>query len=768
MLSSPRSLKAHPRRTRGAARRDRLLNPFAWLLALLAASVGLAPRLVGTDASEVALVACIGVFFALLVARLCLACAHQRDRRTPLLLLTVGICMWGAGSAVLNAAEAVTIVTFPSPGEAFFLASYAGIVAFLLLEVPRRPLPTLSVGLEATVICGATACLAAFVGFGPLSLLFHAREVPLLLALLYPMVDIALALLVLAQVLVGERDRSLRTAALIAGFVCLAAADTSFLLTLPDAMYVSNAALNLLYAVSFTLVCTAATTRPAEIGAVVHPQLQARSLLLAAGVAIAALALNPLGPIGWFVTAAALMTLAAAGWRLALALREAAGAAEAFRLSRTDDLTGLPNRRAVLADLDRHLEADRPLALMLLDLDQFKDINDSLGHTVGDRVLILVAQRLRTRLGHDLAVARLGGDEFALVALTDDEVEVMEAGRDICNVLAEPVDIQGLQVSVSSSVGIAARVDHDSSTELLRRADVAMYEAKASRVGTVLYEAAHDRFTHQRLRRTEELRRAITNGELAMWYQPQVDAATQHVVAVEALVRWRHPVEGLLIPAAFLPEARQHGLMAALSVGVIRQVVDDARTWVDEGLGFQVSFNCAPPEILSGHAIPYLVEAMTQANLPLDTLLIEVTEDSFLADPERARERLLELRDLHVQSAIDDYGTGFSSLAYLRDLPVSQLKLDRSFVSTLLDDASSRVIVDTTTRMAHALGLRLVAEGVEDAPTAAALIALDVDVLQGYHVSPPMPAASVGPWVRQWSASLGRDPASLPLAPGPY
>ena len=176
---------------------------------------------------------------------------------------------------------------------------------------------------------------------------------------------------------------------------------------------------------------------------------------------------------------------------------------------------------------------------------------------------------------------------------------------------------------------------------------------------------------------------------------------------------------------------------------------------------FRVALNCAPPEILGSHVIPFLFEAMTAAELPTDTLLIEVTEDSFIAEPERARERLLELRDRHVQTAIDDYSTGFSSLAYLRDLPVSELKLDRSFVATLLRDHSSRVIVETTTRMAHSLGLRLVAEGVEDAPTAAALIAMDVDVLQGYHIAPPMPFTSVGPWVRQWSAALARDPASL-------
>ena len=660
----------------------------------------------------------------------------------------------------------MSTVSFPSPGEGLFLVSYVGLAAFLLTDAPRGPAPALSVWLEASVICGATACLAAFVVIGPLASFVERGSVPLLLAVLYPLIDVALGIVVFAQVLIRQRDWSRRTAMLVLGFISLAAADSSFLLTLNSGTYVSSVALDMVYGLSFALVGTAALTRPKELEPRADPQLRARTQVLAAGVATVALVLSPAGPLGWCVTGAALVTLTAAGGRLAVALRDARGAAEAFRLSRTDELTGLPNRRALLADLDAHLRADRQLTLLLLDLDGFKDINDSLGHTVGDRVLVLVARRLRVRLGNGLAMSRLGGDEFALVAMGADPIAAMETARRVCNVLAEPLEMQGLQVSVSASVGIALRTREDSSTDLLRRADVAMYEAKGSRAGAVLYEVSQDRFTRQRLRRTEDLRRGIREGELVMWYQPQVDAATQSVVALEALVRWQHPVEGLLTPAAFLPEARRYGLMPELSRRVVRHVVNDARRWLDEGFDFRVSLNCAPPEILGEQVIPYLFEAIAAAHLPVDRLLIEVTEDSFIADPEHARERLLELRDMHVQSAIDDYGTGFSSLAYLRDLPVSELKLDRSFVSTLLTDSSSGVIVDTTTRMAHALGLRLVAEGVEDAPTASALIAMGVDILQGYHIAAPMPAASVGPWVRQWSAGLGLSPAALPEAPG--
>jgi EAL domain-containing protein (putative c-di-GMP-specific phosphodiesterase class I) len=202
--------------------------------------------------------------------------------------------------------------------------------------------------------------------------------------------------------------------------------------------------------------------------------------------------------------------------------------------------------------------------------------------------------------------------------------------------------------------------------------------------------------------------------------------------------------------------------MPELSHWVVSKVVDDARRWADDGFEFRVAMNCAPPELLGGTLLPLLYEELARADLPPRRLVVEVTEDSFMADPERARQRLLELRDHEVEISIDDYGTGFSSLAYLRDLPVQELKIDRSFVATMCTDARSRVIVDTTRQMAHGMGLRLVAEGVENAETAAALVAMDIDVLQGYHLSAPMPAADVAAWVWDWSRALSTDPAELP------
>ncbi len=236
-----------------------------------------------------------------------------------------------------------------------------------------------------------------------------------------------------------------------------------------------------------------------------------------------------------------------------------------------------------------------------------------------------------------------------------------------------------------------------------------------------------------------------------MWYQPQIDANGEAVRGVEALVRWSHPRQGLLQPAMFLPEARRSGLMLALSEAVIALVLADAQRWAANGLEFRVAVNFAPTELLGGLLLPRLFAAVDEAGLAPETLVIEVTEDSFLADPEKARSVLRQIRQQQVQIAIDDYGTGFSSLSYLRDLPVQEIKMDRSFVSMIRTDPRSKMIVESTRHLAQGLGLRMVAEGVEDSATMADLSDMGIDVLQGYHIARPMPSGEVEPWIRRWS-----------------
>ena len=562
-----------------------------------------------------------------------------------------------------------------------------------------------------------------------------------------------------------QRHRSLSTALLTLGFLGLAVADSYFILSLTSDVYSSSVVLDAVWGVSFAAIVDGACARPRPAVAGPLWRNSAYLLPLAAAPAVEVLVLNPVGIIGRCVTAPAVVTLVGTAVRMMLALHEAQGAAEATRLSLTDQLTGLPNRRALLVAAGEALRSGSPLGLALLDLDGFKEVNDTLGHAVGDEVLRSLANRMRAALDQEVLVARLGGDEFSLLARGDNGLRLYEIAEQVRAVLRNPLRVDGIDLSIDASVGITIREAGDtSSTELLRRADIAMYEAKQSRAGVLLFDASQDGFSRQRLRRGEELRLAMAQGQLVVWYQPQVDARTRDVVALEALVRWQHPTEGLLAPAACLPEARRAGLMFTLTEVVMHIVLADLRRWVDAGFTFRVAMNCAPQELVGGQFLPRLFEALDRAGLSGESLLVEVTEESFLSDPKRARAALLGLRANHVQASIDDYGTGFSSLAYLRDLPVQELKMDQSFVFKVLSDERSAMIVRTTTQMAHALGMRLVAEGVEDAQTAAALITLGVDVFQGYHIARPMPAEQVGAWVRCRSAPQGCG--SLPADAG--
>ena len=702
----------------------------------------------------------LGVFFALVVARVAAAALAFPSRRTALVSLAVGLCFWAAGSAiVLNSGDPLAATRFPSPGELLFLTSYLGIATFLLLDVAGRRSHAGTIWLETAVVCGGAACVAGLL-LMPVAAQFAAAGTDgtaVLVALLYPVIDLLLATIVVGQAVLRLREVSRPTVFLGAGFVALAVADSSLALNLNNATYVSNVVIDMLYGAAFALVSAGACARRPDLAVLQERRQRAGVLMGAASIALIALAVRPTGVTAWYITVPAVVTLVAAGYRLVLALRDAQGAADALRLSRTDELTGLPNRRAVLQDLDTAMQDGRPLALMLLDLDGFKDINDSLGHAAGDAVLGVAADRVRRFVSPGVSVARLGGDEFAVMVRDADPLALLEMAQRLRDDLLEPVRVEGLELAIRASIGITVKGEGDArATDLLRRSDVAMFEAKASRAGTLLYDASRDGFSRQRLRLAEDLRRGIAEDQLVVWYQPQVDAVTHEVSGVEALVRWQHPTEGLLLPLHFLPDARRSGLMLALSEAVAHQVVGDARRWLDSGFSFRVSMNCAPPELLGGSLLPRLFDALENARLPAESLLVEVTEDSFLSDPERAREHLLDIRAHGVQVAIDDYGTGFSSLAYLRDLPVQELKMDRSFVSTILTDRRSRVIVDSTKQMAHAMGLRVVAEGVEDSQTAAELMGMGIDVLQGHHVSPPMAASEIGPWMRRWSAGLTR------------
>ena len=750
---------------RSADRAARILQPAAWLVVIVGFFIySLVQERNPTEAQSL-LTTILTVFFLILLVWMGTAIVAQPKRRASLAMLLVSVSLWACGSAVLNATSIPDLSRFPAPGEWLFLASYIGMAVYLFTGAAHRMAKTLSTALDAVVICGGTACLAGAVLLTPVARQFPNDGLALFLALLYPLIDVALGMLVLAQVVLRARSGIRQSSELLLVFALFTYADAHFVTNLAAGIYVPSVVNDACYGAAFIFLVANGCRRPLT-GLPAVPRRQGPALVLGAGLAaLGVLALHPPGSVGLYLVIDAVITLAAVGGRLVVALREANRATEAFALARSDDLTHLPNRRAVLALMEERLASDQPLSLMILDLNGFKDVNDTLGHAAGDAVLKLVAHRMREVLEPTIMVARLGGDEFATVVPSEDEIEVMTIAQTILAAIRDPLTVDGITLATDASIGITVRGSGDTkSTELLRRADVAMYRAKVTRGGALLYDAHYDHFSREKLQIADELRKGIEGGQLVLWYQPQIAAGTQRICGLEALVRWQHPHEGLLSPVTFLPAARRAGLMPALSEEVVRIAIQDLSRWRSRGLEPRIAINCAPPELMSGVFLPGLYAEMERAQVPPESIVIEVTEDSFINEPERARAVLHEIRKHELQISIDDYGTGFSSLSYLRDLPVQELKIDRSFITDMTSDPRSRMIVESTLQMARALGLRTVAEGIEDAATAADLIAMGVDVLQGYHLSKPLPPNEVEAWIWQWSSyadisleTTGRD-----------
>ena len=455
----------------------------------------------------------------------------------------------------------------------------------------------------------------------------------------------------------------------------------------------------------------------------------------------------------WLAIGCVLAALA----RTAVTFREVRAFHEVKQQARTDELTGLANRRALLEEAGRVLRmatARRPAALLLLDLDGFKEVNDSLGHHAGDQLLRQVGPRLQPALRPGELLARLGGDEFA-VLLPDAGLDEAEDRADrLRKLIMLPFTVEDVRLHVGVSIGVAtAPVPAATVQELLRCADVAMYTAKSGREGVHVYVPDPHGGTGDRLRTMEELRTALTAGELEVYLQPQVDLADGRVVGVEALVRWNHPTRGLLSPAQLLPAAEQAGLLRPLTDTVLELALTAvARWWPSRRVPISVNLSAANVNDLD---LPSKVAAALAAHgLPPEALTLELVEDTLMADPERGRQVLAELRRRGVRTSIDDYGTGYSSLAYLRHLPADELKLDRSLTADVDRDHRAAAIVEHTVALAHALGLRLVAEGVEDAATGAALAALGCDVAQGYAIARPMPAGEFLHWLEAPPAFL--------------
>ncbi|RCG19815.1 bifunctional diguanylate cyclase/phosphodiesterase [Streptomyces diacarni] len=434
-----------------------------------------------------------------------------------------------------------------------------------------------------------------------------------------------------------------------------------------------------------------------------------------------------------------------------------------------DPLTGLPNRLWLLERAWAALEeAERTAsrsALVLIDLDRFRSVNDTLGHLAGDRLLLQIAERLRAALPRGAEAARLGGDEFAvLLPVADSTTSAQRVARNLVSALGSPLDLDGLTLVLEASAGVAVYPDHATEAEgLLRRADVAMYEAKRDRTAVEVYEATRDGNTPDRLGLLADLRRALDAGEVELHYQPKV-GFDGTVSGLEALVRWVHPERGRVPPDEFIAIAETSGLMPRLTEYVLETALAQVARWRAGGLTVPVAVNVSPRDVHSPGFAGAVAARLARHGVPPGALQLEITEHVLLEDPQQAADTLAGLTGHGVKMSLDDFGTGYSSLVHLRRLPVSELKIDRSFVARLAVDTEDAEIVRCTVDLAHSLGLLVVAEGVEDDETWERLRDLGCDAVQGWLVAAAMPPGETTAWLRAREVSVNR---TLPAAPPP-
>jgi diguanylate cyclase (GGDEF)-like protein len=434
-----------------------------------------------------------------------------------------------------------------------------------------------------------------------------------------------------------------------------------------------------------------------------------------------------------------------------------------------DALTGLPNRLQFARALDQELVAVRQaggsVGVVLLDLDRFKEVNDTLGHQIGDRLLQQVGPRLGEVLGTGEVMARLGGDEFALLitARTSGEEAVAEQRAVVHRVLAAfdaPFVIDDITLAVEATAGLASYPQHgDTGEVLLQRADIAMYLAKGNHESVAVYDRTLDSHNRRKLMLLADLRQAVDREELVLHYQPLIDIATHRVRGVEALVRWRYRDEGLLPPADFVQLAESSGFIHELTRYVLTRAVRDAKGWAEAGLALTVSVNISARCLLDSGLPEAVASTLAAVGLPAQLVTLEITESAIIADPFRAQDVINRLHTLGVALSIDDFGTGYTSLAYLRDLPIQELKIDRSFITRMLHSPKDAVIVRTVIELAQRLGLECVGEGVEDAAVLSALDALGCSTAQGYHLSKPLPEYDLGRWIDAWNSTHHHVPS---------
>ncbi|MEB0201550.1 EAL domain-containing protein [Cryobacterium sp. 10I1] len=705
---------------------------------------------------------------------LCWISVHRAAaRRTELVLTALALSAYSLSGILFSLAylvfAGVASDSLAILATALFFSFYPLVLAALAVLVHRQK-GRLSWGvtLDSTVgALGAASLVVVLLGPSIDRAFGRPFSLDSFVAAANPLLDI----LVLAALAGVGASRSISAGRnvlmLVAGVLLFAAADIGFSLTgmTIEGSYSTASPFDLGWIAGLALMALWAhrSARPVPPApavrdtAVMRWALSLAVLATTAGLVVLLIASEiEVSPLAISLAAGAVVLSAA---RTTLAFRELRRMGDMRRQARTDDLTGLPNRRALYSEVPLSLTSGANRALLLLDLDRFKEVNDSLGHDVGDELLVQVGTRLTSHVrGTDL-VARLGGDEFAILLADAGEAEAVIVAGTLREALARPYLLEGITLQTTVSIGIALYPGQALDlTGLLRKADMAMYKAKASRSGHRVYDTSDDSHGAARLRTLQELRVALAERQLELYYQPKVDLATGAVRGVESLVRWNHPVRGLVQPGDFLSIVEEAGLMNAMTEQVLDMALDQAAVWHSRGADLTVAVNLTASALVDAELPERTAAMLADRGLPASALILEITEEFLLEDRARTTAILTRLRAGGIRIAIDDFGTGYSSLAYLRDLPVDELKLDRSIVSPMKDDPRAAALVSSTIELAHSLGLTMVAEGVEDAQVYADLARYGCDEAQGFHMSRPMPAGELDRWLAERRLALTASP----------
>lgn len=726
-----------------------------WLAALLAGTFG-ATGVAALLAAQGKLVFFVGLI-AVLVIR---GFGAGADRLAWWLLAGAVGCYFGGALAFELYYRTLPVAPRPSWSDLGYMGFYPlAFVALLLMLRSRVRRLTVATWLDCIIAGLTAAALAAALALGALVRATDGNVAVVVAGVAYPIADLVLLSLLAGALVVIGRGAGAGWWWLVGGVALFVMTDAVYAYQVVHGVYTVGGPLDIGWSVAFICLGMAACQRPAAGGRDRHEG--ALALVIPAACALTAVALLFSGylrsgdPIAGVLALGAVLAALA---RTGVTVREVRALADSRQQARTDELTGLPNRRSVFEALgaaDDRLAGGSDVTVMVIDLDRFKEVNDSLGHAVGDALLRQVGPRLAAELRSGDLLARLGGDEFIVLADDLDDTAARALAARLRERVQQPFWVGGLSLTVDASVGVATGPQHAATAEeLLQLADLAMYAAKGGRGGIAVYDDARDGDGRHRMAAVDQLRAGMSRGELVLHYQPKLALATGVVEGVEALVRWQHPTRGLLFPDAFIALAESAGLMTRLTEVVLEMALAQIREWTVDGCALTVSVNVSPSNLVDEQFPDAVAEALRRHGVPPAALLLEVTESILMEDRDRAVAVLSRLRDAGVGISIDDYGTGYSSLAYLATLPVTELKLDRVFIGAMIGSARAASIVTSTLQLAHALELTLVAEGAEDQATVDALTDLGCDVVQGFHLSRPLPPEQLREWLDDRMAAM--------------